>query len=220
MGSRFDADFWDRRYRGSDRVWSGLPTALLRSEATGLPAGRAAELGCGEGADAIWLAQQGWKVDAVDFSPVALTRVSKYAAQAGPEIAARITTIEADLSEWTPSPDHYDLVCAQFLHVPADLRATLVHRAAASVLPGGHLLLIGHDRSDLQTGVSRPGHPGLYFTGEEIFAQVDAAAWSMDTNRVVARSGVDTSGAPTTVHDVVVRLQRRRQPYRENPGRR
>ncbi|PYE20744.1 methyltransferase family protein [Williamsia limnetica] len=206
MGSRFDANFWDERYGSTDRVWSGKPTALLQSEVGALTAGDAVELGCGEGADAVWLARQGWQVDAVDFSAVALSRVAEFASHAGPEVAARIRTIEADLFDWEPREHHYDLVCAQYLHVPSELRSRLVRRASAAVRPGGHLLWIGHDRSDLQTGVARPGHPDLYFTAEEILACVDSTDWSVQTNRVIARDGVDRAGAPATVHDVVVRL--------------
>lgn len=216
MGRRFDADFWNVRYRGSGRVWSDRPNPHLLSEVAALTAGRAADLGCGEGSDAIWLARTGWRVDAVDFSSVALERVTASAAQAGAEIAGRITTVEADLAEWTPPSDRYDLVCAQFLHIPADLRASMIRRVAAAVRPGGSLLLIGHDRSDLTTDVSRPGRRELYFTGADMFSLVDPHEWSMQTDQVVAREGVDRDGSPATVHDVVVHL-RRRSTFVRNP---
>lgn len=86
--TKSDAELWDERYRESHRIWSGKPNAALVREVEGLAPGRALDLGCGEGADAVWLAREGWQVTATDISRVALDRAAEHAADAG--VADRI----------------------------------------------------------------------------------------------------------------------------------
>jgi SAM-dependent methyltransferase len=136
------SDVWDARYAESDRVWSGQPNVVLVREVAALPPGTALDLGCGEGADAVWLAQRGWRVVAVDISGVALARAAAHAAEAG--VSDRIEWQQRDLA--TSFPDGtFDLVSAQFLHSREDLqREKILRTAAASVAPGGVLLIEGH----------------------------------------------------------------------------
>jgi SAM-dependent methyltransferase len=137
-----DQRFWDDRYRESERIWSGDPNAALIREVTGLPPGRALELGCGEGADAIWLAAQGWQVTATDISDVALERAAGHARAAG--VADRIDFQRHTLGETFPAGT-FDLVTASYLHSPGDMpREEILRTAAAVVAPGGTLLVIGH----------------------------------------------------------------------------
>lgn len=140
--TRTDAEMWDDRYRESDRIWSGNPNVILVREVEGLTPGRALDLGCGEGADAVWLARFGWKVTATDISRVALERAAVHAADAG--VADRIDWQWHDLGASFPEGE-YDLVSAQFLHSMGDLpRERILRQAASVVAPGGVLLVVGH----------------------------------------------------------------------------
>src|SRR5687768_15357895 len=112
MSEMFGAEFWDERYRSSDKVWSGNPNPRLVAVASELTPGTALDVGCGEGADAIWLAQRGWSVTGVDISAVALERAQNAAG------SHAITWKQANILEWTPDPGDYDLISAQFMHLP------------------------------------------------------------------------------------------------------
>ena len=137
-------EFWDDRYRQSERIWSGQPNAILVREVAELRPGTVLDLGCGEGADAVWLARRGWRVTAVDISQVALDRAARHAAEIDSEAADRIDWQRHDLAESFPKGE-FDLVSAQFLHSPVDMpRDRILRAAAAAVAPGGMLLVVGH----------------------------------------------------------------------------
>jgi SAM-dependent methyltransferase len=209
MAERFSAKFWDERYSSQTRLWSGNPNRYLVSEASGLPPGEALDVACGEGADAIWLAQQGWDVTGADISAVALDRAREHAAEAGPEVASRIRWLVTDIFYWIPDAEACDLVTAQYLHVPGPVREVLFARLAAAVRPGGSLLIVGHHPSDLQTTMPRPNLPELFFTGDELAALLDPEAWEIVTNEAPGREITDPEGRPVTVHDTVFRARRR-----------
>jgi SAM-dependent methyltransferase len=131
---KFDESFWDERYRQHGSVWSPNPNPHLLAEAAGLRPGSVLDVGSGEGADSLWLARQGWRVTAVDISSVALARAAERAAQDA-EAAARITWVHHDLTSSPPPSGTFDLVSAQFMHLPLAERTELYHRLAASVSP-------------------------------------------------------------------------------------
>lgn len=134
--------FWDDVHRRRDRDRPGAPHVHLEDRLAAVPPGRALELGCGDGADAIWLAKRGWQVMAVDISPVILEFGAEQAKRAG--VAEQIDWQPADLAEWSPDGS-YDLVCSFFLHTPEGLdRVDAFSRAAVRLRPGGTLLLVGH----------------------------------------------------------------------------
>jgi SAM-dependent methyltransferase len=136
------AEMWDARYREGDRIWSGRPNQVLVAEVQDLPPGRALDLGCGEGGDAIWLAGRGWRVTGADVSGVALERAARHAADAG--VADRIAWERHDLALSLPQGE-FELVNAQYLHSPAEFdRDAVLRRAAALVAVGGRLLVTGH----------------------------------------------------------------------------
>jgi SAM-dependent methyltransferase len=91
---------WDRRYRGTELVWTAQPNRFLVQELRGLPPGRALDLGSGEGRNAVWLAEGGWKVTAVDFSPVALDKARRLAQARG----VTVDWVLADLRDYEPEP--------------------------------------------------------------------------------------------------------------------
>jgi SAM-dependent methyltransferase len=200
--------FWDQRYRSSSTLWSGEANPQLVTEASDLAPGSALDVGCGEGADAIWLAERGWWVTAVDVSSVALERGAAHARNVSAEVAERITWLHSDLAEWVPSAASYDLVSAQFMHLPKVQRDVLHGRLAAAVAPGGTLLVVGHHTSDLQSGVPRPSAPGLLFTSSEVASALAKEDWLIDVDEARARRTLDTEGHATTIHDAVLKARR------------
>ncbi|MBC5824577.1 MAG: class I SAM-dependent methyltransferase [Candidatus Eremiobacteraeota bacterium] len=200
-------EFWDERYRSRSALWSGKPNAHLVSEALKLAPARALDVGCGEGADAIWLAGRGWRVTAVDFSSVALERGAARAAELG--LALRIDWLERDLMEWPPPQTSYELASAQFMQLPADARASLFQRLSASVARGGSLLIVGHHPSDLETTVPRPPAPELYFTAEDVAASLDPRRWEIVVSAARERTTPDPQGRAVKIHDAVLHARRR-----------
>src|ERR1700749_1635441 len=188
----FDAAFWDARYSSAHSLWSGNPNRQLVAEVggpAGLAPGTALDAGAGEGADAIWLAERGWQVTAVDVSGVALGRAAEHAAKAGDEVAARIRWQREDLREWIPPERAYDLVTSQYLHLPGTLRSTLLARLAAAVRDGGTLLIVGHHPVDLETTLQRPNHPELMFTGDDLVREIGGDGWAFVPKVAVDRGG-------------------------------
>ncbi|CCW13049.1 class I SAM-dependent methyltransferase [Rhodococcus aetherivorans] len=207
--NQLDEELWDERYRSRPALWSGEPNRHLVGEAAELEPGLALDVGCGEGADAIWLARRGWRVDGVDVSGVALRRAAEHADRAGAEIAGRITWLHENLTAWDPGRGRYDLVSAQYMHLPPPERDVLFRGLAEAVAPGGTLLIVGHHPTDLQTTVPRPPRPELFFTGADVVALLDPDGWDVVTEAAVARSVTDPDGRAVTVRDTVVRARRR-----------
>jgi SAM-dependent methyltransferase len=149
---QFSREFWDDRYRSADQLWSGLPNPQLVAQTSGLTPGDALDVGCGEGADAIWLASQGWTVTAVDISVVALDRAAAHAAARGDEVARRVSWLQGDLLSWDPGSQQFDLVSAQFMYLPEAGLRSLHQRLASAVRPGGTLLIVLHHPDSWHAG--------------------------------------------------------------------
>jgi SAM-dependent methyltransferase len=195
----FSEDFWDERYGADDRVWSGQPNPQLVDRVAGMAPGRALEVGAGEGADAVWLARQGWQVTAFDVSQVALDKGAAHAADAG--VADRITWQRVDLSTWAGEPPTYDLVSAQFMYLDQPGLTTLYRQLGEAVAPGGTLLLVGHHPVD-----ERPGahdFPDVRWTPEEAAGWLDAGDWS-----AIDVATVQRQGHHGTMHDGIVQAVR------------
>ena len=205
---QFDESFWNDRYRSAHALWSGNPNRHLVAEAGGLPPGTALDAGAGEGADAIWLARRGWRVTAVDISSVALERAAGHAAKEDEAVAERIEWRREDLREWVPPERAYDLVTAQYLHVPGPTRRVLVARLAAAVADGGTLLFVGHHPLDLETTMPRPRQPELFFAGDDLAADLGGDGWKIVTNVAAPHETTDPEGRPVVVHDTVFRARR------------
>jgi SAM-dependent methyltransferase len=204
----FTAEFWDERYASADSIWSGNPNPQLVELVGTRTSGRALDVGCGEGADASWLASRGFEVTGVDVSVVALERAAERAQAADPESAARITWQPVDVLSWDPAPEQYDLVSAQFIHLPRADREALHRRLADAVRPGGQLIIVGHHPDDHDTALGRPHFPHLLFTGEEVAAGLDPHEWQIDVGRP-AREVTAPDGQPVTIHDAVLNAIRR-----------
>ena len=202
-----DAAFWDDRYRSVETDWSGEPNAQVVVELTGIAPARALDVACGEGMDAIWLAARGWHVTATDISAVALERNSKIDIRA--EVMERIDWFQADLITWTPPVASFDLVTAQFLHLPPVIREAVFRKLAAAVKPAGTLLIVGHHPSDLQTTITRPPLPELFYTAEDVAALLEPNRWDTIVAAARPRNATDSKGNSVTIHDAVLRAQRR-----------
>jgi thioredoxin reductase/SAM-dependent methyltransferase len=208
ISAMFSPEFWDERYRSADALWSGDANPHLVTVAQGLAPATALDVGSGEGADAIWLASRGWQVTGIDVSTVALGRAAKRAAEAGADIAGRTTWQQADVLSWDPAPLQFDLVSAQFMHLPRAALESLHRRLAAAVRPGGTLLIVGHHPSDLETSMGRPHLPDLMFTADQIAATLDPGDWDIVAT-APERQAVDPDGRPITIRDAVLRAVRR-----------
>jgi SAM-dependent methyltransferase len=206
MSEQFGQAFWDERYSSKPAIWSGKPNPQLVRQVTDLEPGAALDVGSGEGADAIWLAQRGWLVTGVDISQVALDRAAAQAARVG--VAARITWLREDITAWRPEPARYDLVSAQFMHLPAPARDVLFRDLAAAVTTGGTLLIVAHHPSDLQTTVPRPPMPERFYTADEIAGGLDSREWDVVTSAAEPRSVLDPEGRDVTIHDTVLMARR------------
>ena len=211
MATFFDESFWDERYNDSDSVWSGNPNPQLVAEAAGLAPGRALDAGCGEGADALWLAERGWAVTAVDISRVALQKAAQHvSAQAKSVAAAAGSTVfeHHDLLSWNPPESSFNLVNAQFMHLPQADRVPLYARLAAAVAVGGSLLIVGHSATDIHSGAHRPDVPDLFFTSADVAGALDQTKWRIFVAESRPRTAQDADGRPITIHDEVMRALR------------
>lgn len=199
-------EFWEQFYGGDERIWSGQVNLRLAEVAADLAPGRALDLGCGEGADAIWLAEDGWQVVAVDVSAKALDR-ARAAAQKR-DVLSRITFERHDLS--TSFPDgRFDLVSAQFLHSPVRLdRETVLRRAADAVAVGGRLLIVDHGAAPPWAG--EQAHDHRFATVEEVLSdlRLDEARWERLRAEPVDRDALGPDGQTATLTDNVILLRR------------
>jgi SAM-dependent methyltransferase len=159
---------WNRRYAGVDSLWSAKPNRFLVAEVSDLDPGRALDLACGEGQNAIWLAGLGWQVTAVDYADVAVAKGIERATDAGVTVEFHVR----DLLDYQPEARAFDLVLILYLHMSSDGRRLVLERAADAVAPGGALVLIGHDLVNLTEGVGGPSDPDLLFTPDEVASEL------------------------------------------------
>ena len=159
---------WDARY-AAEELWPIEPNVYVADIVPDLTPGRALDVACGEGRNAIWLAQQGWDVTAVDFSHVAVDRARTRATQGGVDISLAV----ADVLEFDFAPASFDLVLLCFLQLPDHERRPVWARAATAVAPGGTLLVIGHDTRNVTDGVGGPRNAGVCYPAADITAALD-----------------------------------------------
>lgn len=168
-----DSQDWDDRYAASELVWGAEPNRWVVRELTGHTPGTALDLAAGEGRNAIWLATLGWDVTGLDFSAVALERAERLTADLPDEVADRLTWRHGDARTFESPEAGYDLVLVAYLQLPAADRRTALRRAADALAPGGTLLVIGHDLTNLTEGVGGPKDPAVLFTPEDVLADLD-----------------------------------------------
>jgi SAM-dependent methyltransferase len=192
---------WDRRYAAAELLWTASPNRFVVAELTGLAAGRALDLGSGEGRNAVWLAEQGWQVTAVDFSAVALGKARRMAAARG----VTVDWVSADLRGYRPQPGAFDLVLLAYLQLrPAEL-AGVLDGARDALAPGGTVLVVGHDVDNIAEGVGGPQDPEVLYTPESVAAGLSG----LDIRRADrVRRPVETDTGPREAIDTLVRAVR------------
>lgn len=200
------SEHWDRRYAGSDRVWSAEPNVFVAREAADLPAGRALDLATGEGRNAVWLAERGWRVTAVDFSAAGLAKARREADGRG----VAVDWIHADLLEYEPPARAFDLVVYAYLHLPAEERRAVLRRAADALAPGGTLLVVGHDLANVEHGWGGPQDPAVLFTPDDVVAELPGLEIER-AERVIRHVVTDDDGEADAI-DALVRARRPERP--------
>jgi len=203
-----DARSWDERYATTGLVWSGSANQFVADELAGLPPGRALDLAAGEGRNALWLAERGWQVTAVDFSQVGLHKGRVLAEQHGLDV----NWVCADALTFDAGPDAFDLVVLAYLQLVADERRTAVRAAFGSLRPGGTFFLVAHDSTNLTEGTGGPSDPSVLFTAEEVLEDLDGERFEVQraerVPRVVQPDEAHRGEPARTAYDALVRLVR------------
>jgi SAM-dependent methyltransferase len=194
---------WDRRYADREQLWSGQPNGALVAEVAGLTPGRVLDVGCGEGADAVWLARGGWDVTALEVSGVALERAAGHARDAG----VAIVWVHAGLAEAALAPGSFDLVSAQY---PALLRtpdAAAERALLAAVAPGGVLLVVHHVGME-----SKAMHNGGFDPADYVWPSMIAAMfdddWEVEVDEQRPRITPEGGAGAHHAEDLVLRARR------------
>jgi len=194
-------EHWDERYGTEELIWKAEPNRFLVEELDALAPGRALDVACGEGRNAVWLASKGWRVTGVDFSRAGLAKAQRLATDRDVEV----TWVEADVVEWQPPTASFDLVVVMYLHLLAEQRRQALAHAAAALAPGGVLLVVGHDTSNPSKGTAGPQDPAVLFAPEEIVE--DLSGLRIERAEQVNRTVVTDAGEATAI-DALVRAVR------------
>ncbi len=198
-----DAATWDRRYAEHELGWTAQPNRFLVAETEALPPGRALDLACGEGRNAVWLAERGWEVTGVDFSAVGIGTAQRLGAERG----VYPQWIVSDVLEYAPELRALDLVIVFYLQVPAAERTPVLRRAADAVGAAGTLIVVAHDSANLAGGHGGPRDPAVLYTAEDIVG--DLAESGLEVQRAErVRRPVETSEGERIALDALVRATR------------
>ena len=197
----FAREDWNARYAQKELLWTAEPNRLFAAEVASLGPGRALDVACGEGRNAVWLAERGWRVTGIDFADVALAKAAELAAARGVEVE----WVLGDVLELTPESRSFDLVAVLYLQLPADELEVTLRRAADAVAPGGTLIVLGHDATNLIDGYGGPKDVSVLFTPE----QVVAALGGLEVERAEkVRRAVVVNGGEEVAIDAFVRASR------------
>jgi SAM-dependent methyltransferase len=197
-----ERDDWDLKYAGEELLWSAEPNRFLVEATRDLRPGSALDVACGEGRNAVWLAERGWRPTGVDFSAVALAKARRLAAARGVDVE----WVEADVRTWSPNGP-YDLVALLYLQLPATQRRKVLRSFAHAVAPGGHLLVVGHDTDNLTAGVGGPQDPDVLFSSADVVASSEGSGLVVEQAAQVRRP-VATDHGDVDALDALVRAVR------------
>jgi SAM-dependent methyltransferase len=210
-----DARAWDERYAATELVWSAGPNQFVEAELADLEPGRAVDLAAGEGRNAIWLAERGWEVTAVDFSLVGLDKGRQAQARHPRGRDLHVDWVQADVLEYDGGPVGFDLALVAYLQLPAEEMHEACRRAFTALRPGGTFLLVGHDSTNLEEGTGGPQDPVVLYTAEEVLAALDGLRFDVVRAERVERlvpsedPSHRQSGEPgRTAYDALVRVVR------------
>ncbi len=203
MAVAMDSEGWDRRYADRKLIWTAEPNRFLVAEAEALAPGRVIDLACGEGRNAIWLAERGWQAVGVDFSEVGLEKARALAAARG----VSADWFAADLLDYRPDQRAFDLVLVFYLQVTAEQRRPIVRAAADAVAPGGTFLLVAHDSANPRDGHGGPQNPAVLYTAQDVVADLDGGDLRIERAERVDRP-VQTPDGERVALDALVRARR------------
>lgn len=198
-----DPTQWNDRYATADYIWKADPNIFLTAQTAHLPVGRALDLACGEGRNAVWLAEHGWDVTGVDFSSVAIDKARRMASERGVEVE----WVCADATTWQSPAGGFDLVAIFYLQLTPDDRRRAVGVASRSLAPGGTLLMVAHDTANLTDGTGGPSDPAVLYGPVDIVSDLRATdiALTIEQAETVERP---VTGAPRPALDCLVRARR------------
>ena len=196
-----DAAAWDARYADTELLWSAEPNRFVVEQMADLAPGRALDLAAGEGRNAVWLAENGWAVTAVDFSPVAIDKGRRLADHRDVQVDWAV----ADAVTFQPDEAAFDLTLISYLHLPPEELSAVIAGAVAALAPGGVFLLVAHDRRNLADGVGGPQDPSILTRADEVTALLDDL--TVEFAGEVERQ-VDTDDGPAVAIDTLVRARR------------
>jgi 2-polyprenyl-3-methyl-5-hydroxy-6-metoxy-1,4-benzoquinol methylase len=192
-------EMWDERYRESETVFGHEANRLLVDVVGGFDRGSALDLGCGQGRNALWLAEQGFTVTGLDLSPVAIEQARAQASELGLDV----TFESVDLLTWDPAGRTWDLVILAYIHLPESMRRTVHAAAQRAIAPGGTIVVLAHHLDNLATGTTGPRHPDWLFTEEQLAD--DFSGLDIVRNEQVVRESVHGDAL-----DVVLIAEKRR----------
>jgi SAM-dependent methyltransferase len=197
-----DASAWDERYRAADLIWGAPPNRWVAAELSDAPPGRALDLACGEGRNALWLAGQGWQVTAIDFSEVAVAK--------GRELDSRslVDWQVADATTYSPATE-FDLTLVCYLQLGPTQRRRAMRNAAATLVPGGTLLMIAHDTRNLSEGTGGPQDAHVLYTAADVAGDLDGMGLRIERAGEVLRP---VEGAERSAIDALLKARRATTP--------
>jgi SAM-dependent methyltransferase len=198
-----DSAEWDRRYAGRELVWTSEANRFLVEEVDGMAPERALDLACGEGRNAVWLAERGWKVTGVDFSRVGLEKARQLEDSRG----AHAEWVAADLLDYRPTPEAFALVIVFYLQVPEAERSPILRSAAGAVAPGGTFLLVAHDSDNIANGYGGPQDPAVLYTAQDVCRDLQDSGLRIERAERVERP-VQTPDGERVALDALVRASR------------
>ncbi|NUR06109.1 MAG: class I SAM-dependent methyltransferase [Nocardioidaceae bacterium] len=210
-----DAQAWDERYAATGLVWSATPNRFVEAELTGVAPGRALDLAAGEGRNALWLAERGWRVTAVDFSQVGLDKGRTLQDGHGRGADLDIDWVRADVLSFDPGPVRYDLVLMAYLQLVEDERRVAVRRGFEALADGGTLLWVAHDLTNLAEGTGGPTSAAVLSTAQDVLDDLAGEPVTVRRAERVARvvppadpAHTHTGEEDRTAWDTLVRLER------------
>jgi SAM-dependent methyltransferase len=202
-----DASEWDARYSSADLVWGTEPNRFVAAELADLPPGRALDVACGEGRNAIWLARRGWFAVGVDFSAAGIDRARQLAESAA--VGDRTSFVVGDVAAGPLPTGPFDAVIVAYLQLAVPERTQAIRMAADQVAAGGVLLVVGHDATNLSDGFGGPQDHAVLFTPDDIVADIGDGLMITKAERV--RRPVDTPDGERIAIDALVLATRSRQ---------
>lgn len=196
-----DARAWDQRYAATELIWGQAPNQFVVSELADVSPGRALDLACGEGRNACWLAERGWQVTAMDFSGVAVEK--------GRQLSPGVDWQVGDALV-APLPSPLGLVLVAYLQLPHTERSSVMRRAFAALSPGGTLLVVAHDSTNLDEGTGGPQDPAVLYTAADVLADLADASVQVLRAERVARvvADLDGHGSRGLAWDALVHLRK------------